>query len=73
MDKLEMVRLALVELGDVPGQELADHIERLHGVRIDPKFLPVFKASLRNKQQLAAAREAARAVIAAAPAEAADT
>lgn len=73
MDKLEMVRLALLEIGDVPAPELAAHIERQHGVRIDPKFLPIFKASLRNKVQLELVRQAARAVVAQAAAEQPET
>jgi len=73
MDKLEMVRLALQELGDVPAQELAAFIERQHGVRIEPKFLPVFKASLRNKLHMEAVRHAARAIVAQAQADTPET
>lgn len=63
MDKLEMVRLALRELGDVPAQELAAYIETRYGVKIDAKFIPLYKASLRDKLRLEAARQAARAVV----------
>ena len=31
-------------LGDAPAQELSAFIERQHGVRIDPKFIPLFRA-----------------------------
>jgi len=61
MDKLEMVRLAIRELGDVPAQELAGFIASRHGVKIEPKFIPIFKASLRDKLRLDAARQEARA------------
>jgi hypothetical protein len=61
MDKLEMVQIALRELGDVPAQELSAFIEKRHGVRIEPKFIPIFKASIRDKARLEAARLAARA------------
>jgi hypothetical protein len=61
MDKLEMVQTALRELGDVSAQALSSFIERRHGVRIEPKFIPLFKASIRDKERLEAERRAARA------------
>jgi hypothetical protein len=71
MDKLELVQIALRELGGVPAQELSAFIEKRHGVRIEPKFIPIFKASIRDKLRLEAARLAARAAAPkAAPAEA---
>ena len=60
MDKLEMLQIALRELGDVSAQELSAFIERRYGVKIEPKFIPIFKASLRDKIRLEAARQAAR-------------
>src|SRR5215212_4798629 len=62
VSKTELVRLALVEVGEASHQELADFIERRHGVRIDPKFLPVVRASVRELERPARARQAARAV-----------
>jgi len=61
MDKLELVQAALRELGDVSAQELSAFIEKKHGVKIDPKYIPVFTASIQNKLRLEAARRAARA------------
>jgi predicted SprT family Zn-dependent metalloprotease len=49
MDRLELVRLALQELGDVPARELSAFIEKKRGVKIDPKFIPVFRATLRDR------------------------
>lgn len=40
MDKLEMVQVALRELGDVSSQELAGFIERRFKVKIEAKFTP---------------------------------
>jgi hypothetical protein len=40
---------------------LSAFIEEQHGVRIEPKFIPIFKASIRDEQRLEAARQAARA------------
>jgi hypothetical protein len=62
MDKLEIVQLALGEVGDMPAQELSAFIEKTHGVKIEPKFIPLYKASLRDKLRLEAARQQARAV-----------
>jgi len=61
MDRLELVQIALRELGDVPAQEVSAFIEKRHGVKIEPKFIPLFKASLRDRLRLEAARQAARA------------
>ena len=63
VSKTELVRLALAEVGEASHQELADFIERRHGVRIDPKFLPVVRASVRELEQLERARQAARAAV----------
>ena len=63
MDKLELVRIALLELGDAPAQELSAFIEKKHGVRIEPRFIPQFTASIRDKLRLEAARQAARAAL----------
>jgi hypothetical protein len=58
--KVEMVRRALSELGDAAPQELAALIERQHGVRIDPRFIPVVRASLLELEMLEKARQAGR-------------
>lgn len=60
LDKLELVQIALRELGDVSAQELSAFIEKKHGVKIEPKFIPLYKASLRDKIRLEAARQAAK-------------
>jgi len=61
MDKLELVQVALRELGDVSAQELSSFLEQKHGVKIEPKFIPLYKASIRDKMRLETARQAARA------------
>lgn len=63
MDKVELVRLALQELGDVSAQELSVFIEKTHSVQIEPRFIPMFKASIRAKDRLELDRQAARAVV----------
>jgi hypothetical protein len=54
MEKVEAVRLALAELGDVSVAELLWHIRERHGIAVDPKFVPVFRAMFRDKEQRAA-------------------
>jgi hypothetical protein len=62
--KEEAVRLALAELGDAPAPEVAAFVEQNYGVKIDPRFLPVFKATFRARQQLEEARARAKALTA---------
>jgi ribosomal protein L12E/L44/L45/RPP1/RPP2 len=64
MDKLELVQTALRQLGDGSAQELSAFIEKQHGVRIEAKFIPIFRASIRGKERLEAIRQAARAAVA---------
>jgi hypothetical protein len=61
MSKLEMVRQALEQLGEVPSVEISSFIQRCYGVRIDPKFIPIVRASLRELEMLQRFREEARA------------
>jgi hypothetical protein len=62
--KEEAVRLALAELGDAPAAEVVALVERKYGLRIDPRFLPVFKATFRAREQLEEARARAKALTA---------
>src|SRR5258707_444605 len=48
----EAVRLALAELGDVGSQELAAFIENRYKLRIEPRFIPIYKASLKAREEL---------------------
>lgn len=49
MTKLEMVQSAWLALGEAPADALAAFVRDKYGVTIDPKFIPIFKASLRDK------------------------
>jgi hypothetical protein len=60
MDKLEMLKQALQKLGDAPAPELATFIERQFGIKVDARFIPKWKASLRGRQALEQSRNAAR-------------
>jgi hypothetical protein len=60
MDKVEAVRLALAERGDLSAQELAASVRARYGVDVDPRFVPVIKAILRDKEMLALSRQTER-------------
>ena len=68
MDKLEMVQVALRELGDVKAEEITAFVEERFQTRIEPKFIPLYKASIREKARSEAVRQAARAAVAQNPA-----
>ncbi len=60
MKPLELFRLALAEIGDVPAAEISAHLEKQHGVKIEPAFIPVFKATLQDHEKLTRLRQNAR-------------
>jgi hypothetical protein len=60
MDKVEAVRQALAERGDLSAQELAALVRARYGVDLDPRFVPVIKAMLKDKQMLALTRQTQR-------------
>jgi hypothetical protein len=61
MNKMEAFRQAVAELGDVPPAQLSCHIERRYGVRIEPQYIPVFRASVQDLERLNRLREGAQA------------
>ena len=61
MDKMQAFRMAFAELGDAPAQELSSHIELKYGVRIEPRYIPLFRASAKDLEKLTRLREAAQA------------
>ena len=54
MDKVEMIRVALAEIGDVSAEELTAFAMRRFGVQINPKIVPVLKATLCDRERIAA-------------------
>jgi hypothetical protein len=60
MDKLELVQVALRQLGNASAQELSSFIAKTHGVVIEPKYIPVYKASIKHHQQSTSVRQSAR-------------
>ena len=75
MDKIEAVRLALVEVGDVTAEELVAFVKDRFGVTVEPRILPIIKATLRDKEKMELARQkrAAAAVAVPAPSTAQDS
>jgi hypothetical protein len=57
IDKLEIVRMALRELGETSAQELSAFIDERFNVKIEPKYIPLFKASIRDKDRMQALRD----------------
>ncbi len=64
MTKLEMVQQALAVKGEITSEEIAEFIERWHGIQIEPKFIPLYKASLRDQSMLEEKRQAAQVLAA---------
>lgn len=60
MTKLEMVKEAMTQLGDVSADALVAFVENKYGTKIEPKFMPLFKASIREQERLVSARQAAK-------------
>jgi hypothetical protein len=61
MTKVEMMREAIRELGEAQAEALAAFIEAGYGVKIDPKFVPILKASVREKELLESTRQKLKA------------
>lgn len=61
MTKMEMVQQALRELGEVSPAELSAFVAQRFGTPMEPKVIPLFVASLKDKERLEQARREARA------------
>lgn len=64
MDKLELVKRAWTQLGEAAAETLSAFIEQAFGVRINPCFIPIYKATLLDRlgrQAKRSARPLARA------------
>ena len=62
MKPMDHFRRAVAEIGDVSAAELSAHLEKKYGVKIDPAFIPVFKASLQDLERTARLRQEARPI-----------
>jgi hypothetical protein len=60
MTKMEAFQLALAEVGDISAEQLSAHVARKFGITIEPKFIPFFRASVRDLENLTRVRATAR-------------
>lgn len=71
MNKMDFFRLAVAEIGDVSAAELSAHLEQKHGVKIEPAFIPIFKAAQRDIERTSKLRQDATPIPPQNPSEAA--
>jgi hypothetical protein len=62
MKPMELFRRAVAEIGEVSAAELSAHLEKKHGVKIDPAYIPVFRETLKELEKTAKLREGAKSV-----------
>jgi len=58
----EIVHRAILQLRGASDEELVGFVEREHGFKIDARYLPIYRASLRAKEYTEVARARAREV-----------
>jgi hypothetical protein len=56
MTRIEMVEQAMQALGDAGADDLAAFVHKQHGEKIEPRFMPLFLASIRDRRNLEASR-----------------
>ena len=71
MKPMELFQRAVTEIGDVSAAELSDHLEKKRGVKIDPAFIPLFKATLQDLERTNKLRQVAKPILPKQPAHAA--
>ena len=69
MKPMELFRNAVAEIGDVSAVELSEHLEKKHGVKIEPAFIPLFKATLKDLERITRLRQDAKAIAPKEPAQ----
>ena len=62
MKPIEAFRRAIAEIGDVSAAELSAHLEKKHGVKIDPAFIPLFRATLQDLERTNKLRQNAKPI-----------
>lgn len=62
MTKQEMAEAAIERLGEgATAEAIIGYVEQQFGVRVEPKYIPIYKASLRGKKMLEESRRLALA------------
>lgn len=62
MKPMELFRNVVAEVGDVSAAELSAHLEKKHGVKIEPAFIPLFKATLQDLERTNKLRQDAKSI-----------
>ena len=70
MKPMELFRRAVAEVGNVSAVELSAHLEKNHGFKIEPAFIPVFKATLQDLERTSKLRQEVKQVPSKEPAQA---
>jgi hypothetical protein len=70
MKPMELFRRAVAEIGYVSAAELSAHLEKKHGVKIEPAFIPLFKATLQDLEKTNRIRQDAKPISPQQPAQA---
>jgi hypothetical protein len=60
MKPMELFRCAVAEIGYVSAAELSAHLEKKHGIKIEPAFIPLFKATLQDLERTTRLRQEAK-------------
>ncbi len=63
MKPMELFRRAVAEIGDAPAAEVSAHLEKKHGVKIDPAFIPVYRATLEQLERTDKLRRQAKPIV----------
>ena len=61
MEKLEAYRKAVAALGNVSAEELSKYMETNCGIKITPSFIPLYRASLQDLDNIHQKKQAAQA------------
>jgi hypothetical protein len=60
MKPMELFRRAVAEIGNAAAAELSAHLEKQHGFKIEPRFIPLYKATLRDLERMTRLRQDAK-------------
>ena len=70
MKPMELFRRAVAEIGDVSAADLSAHLEKKHGVKIAPAYIPIFKATMQDLERTNKLRQDAKSIPPKEPAQA---
>lgn len=63
INPMELFRHAVAEIGDVSAAELSAHLKKKHGLKIEPAFILVYKASLQDLERTNKLRRNAKTIV----------